>query len=536
MMTRRIALLFGLLLMLSGCKQDEFFAKNSVVYCVDSSPQSMNPQLYGSGSLASALSQQVYDRLLTLNPHTQRLEGALAQKWQISRDGLTYTFTLRPGVRFHTRPWFTPTRDFNSEDVLFSFSRLIDKEHPYHDVSGRGRYPFFDSIDFKTQISAIRKLGDLQIQFVLNKPNTAFLANLASDYAVILSAEYGAQLQSRGHPEQMDTYAIGTGPFLQQEFRIDEFIRMHGNPDYWNTPPALERLLFDYTPKPTKRLAKLLTGECQVMAYPAASQLTFIRKQSRLMLDVEGNLNTAFLAINTEKRPFNDPRVRQAIAMGINRDNLLNAVYYDSGEWANSLLPPMSWAHNPNLTEYGYDPAGARALLKEANIASGLTMNLWIPTGARPYNPDALKMAQLISSNLANIGIRVKLIQMRWPQMRMLLREGRHDAVLFGWSADTSDPENFFRPLLSCAAISTQGYNFSRWCDRQFDGLLDQASATPYLRSRIEAYQQAQTLISEQLPLIPLAHSLNIYAAWKNLHNLEQTPLGGLSFHRAFRD
>ena len=536
MMTRWIGLLLGLLLLaLTGCKQDDFFAKNSVVYCVESSPQGMNPQLYSAGSLGSALSQQIYDRLLTINPHTQRLEGALASKWQMSRDGLTYTFTLRQGVRFHAVPWFTPTRTFNSADVLFSFSRLIDEQHPFHAVSG-GRYPFFDNVNFKEQISSIRALNAQQIQFELKRPNATFLANLASDYAVILSAEYGAQLLGSGHPEQIDTLAVGTGPFLQQEFRLDEFIRMHGNPHYWDVPPTLERLLFDYTPKPTKRLAKLLTGECQVMAYPAASQLAFIRKQPNLLLDIENNLNTAFLAINTERRPFNNPLVRQAIAMGINRDNLLNAVYYDTGEWANSLLPPISWAHNPNLTEHDYDPAGARTLLKAANLPAELTMNLWIPAGAKPYNPDALKTAQLIQADLAKIGIKVTFTQMRWPQMRTQLREGRHDALLFGWSADTSDPDNFFRPLLSCGAISTQGYNFSRWCDHHFDDLLDQAAATPHLGSRIEAYQQAQSLIRDQLPLIPLAHSLNIYAAWKNLHNLEQTPLGGLSFQRAFRD
>ena len=536
MTTRKITLLFGLLLALSGCKQDDFFAKNSVVYCVESSPQSMNPQLYGSGSLGSAISQQVYDRLLTINPHTQRLEGALAQKWQMSRDGLTYTFNLRPDVHFHTLPWFSPTRALNSEDVFFSFSRLIDLKHPYHPVSSKGRYPFFDSVNFRDQIRAIRKIGDLQIEFELNKPNAAFLATLASDYAVILSAEYGAQLLRSGHPQQMDTLAVGTGPFLQQEFRGDEFIRMHSNPNYWNGVPTLERLLFDYTPKPTKRLAKLITGECQVMAYPAASQLPFIRKQPNLMLDVEGNLNTAFLAINTERRPFNDPQVRQAIAMGINRDKLLNAVYYDSGEWASSLLPPISWAHNPNVTGYEYDPAAARSMLKAAKIPMEFTMNLWVPNGARPYNPDALKTAQLIAADLSHIGIKVKITQVRWPQIRSQLHAGKHDALLFGWTADTSDPDIFFRPLLSCASISTQGYNYSRWCDRRFDELLSRASVTRHLGERIEAYQQAQSLISEQLPLIPLAHSLNIYAAWKNLHNLEQTPLGGLSFQRAFRD
>ena len=531
------ALLWGcsLCLLLAGCNQDTSRQQNGVVYCVESAPTSMNPQLYGSGTLGSSLSHQLYDCLLTVNPLSQRLEGALATQWSISRDGLTYTFTLRKGVQFHRVDWFIPSRDFNADDVLFSFNRIRYPYHPYHDISG-GRYPFFENSGFSQQIRDIRKLSDQQIQFELKAPNASFLATLASDYAVILSAEYAQQLLLSGQPEQLDLLAVGTGPFKQQEFRSNEFIRLHRNPLYWDRTATLERLAFDYTPRPTKRLAKLLTGECQVMAYPAASQLEFIREQPQLILDEESGLNTAFLALNVQKKPFTDRRVRQAIAMGINRDNLLKAVYFGTGEWASSLLPPISWAHNPNLSDYDYDPQAARALLKKAGLEAGFEMTLWVQPSAQAYNPNAQKTAQLIQSDLAKLGIQVRLVQLRWPLMQSLLQEGRHDAVIMGWSADTADPDSFFRPLLSCPADNHQGGNFSGWCQPQFDRLLAQAIGTTRMARRIAAYQQMQELVNQEVPLIPLAHSLHLYAGRKDLHNLELTPMGGLSFKRAYRD
>ena len=531
------SLLWGcsLCLLLAGCNQDTSRQQNGVVYCVESAPSSMNPQLYGSGTLGSSLSHQIYDRLLTVNPLSQRLEGALASEWTISPDGLTYTFTLRKGVQFHRVDWFTPSREFNADDVLFSFNRIRFPYHPFHDISG-GRYPFFENSGFSQQISEIRKLSPQQVQFVLKAPNAAFLAALASDYAVILSAEYAQLLLLSGKPEQLDLLAVGTGPFQQQEFRNNEFIRMHRNPLYWDQTATLERLAFDYTPRPTKRLAKLLTGECQVMAYPAASQLDYIRKQPELILDEESGLNSTFLTLNLKKKPFSDLRVRQAIAMGINRDNLLKAVYFGTGEWASSLLPPISWAHNPNITAYDYDPLAAKALLKEAGLEVGFEMTLWVQPSAQAYNPNGQKMAQLIQSDLAKLGIQVRLVQLRWPLMQSLLQEGRHDAVVMGWSADTADPDSFFRPLLGCQADTPHGGNFSGWCKPQFNRLLEQAISTTRMARRIAAYQQMQELINQDIPLIPLAHSLYLYAGRKDLHNLELTPMGGLSFKRAYRD
>ena len=521
-------------LLLAGCKENKAIETHGVVYCVDSSIGELNPQLYGSTPVGSSLSHQLYDRLLTINPMSQRLEGELAKKWNISRDGLRYTFYLQKGVAFHTVPWFKPSRTMNADDVLFSFNRILDSSHPYHAVSG-GHYPFFERVGFDEQISTLKKIDDYTIEFALKKPNAAFISDLASDFAVILSAEYANQLQQQQRQEQFDHLVVGTGPYLLGEIRSDEFVRMHANPNYWSQMPSLQRLVFDYTPKPTKRLAKLLTGECQVMANPAATQLAFIQNKVDLTLDEENNLNTAYLALNTQKSPLSDIRMRQAINAAINKENIVSAVYYTSGESTNNLLPPVSWAYNPNLPESNYDPAKARVLLQDIQPLP-TSIELLVPLGSQTYNPNPLKSAQLIQADLTQVGIDVKITQLNGYLLRKRIMTNNYDAILSGWNAETVDPDNFLRPLLTCKTKPVLSYNYSGWCSPHFERLLDEAISTNNIAKRIEAYQEAQELVAQELPVIPIAHAMNIYATRKSLHNLEQTPMGGLSFKRAYRD
>lgn len=531
-----IQCLGAVLLLLTGCTPAETVKTSGAVYCVDSFSNHLNPQILSSSPFVASLSQQVYNRLIEINPDTQRLDGALAENWSISRNGLVYTFNLRRNVSFHQTAWFTPQRTFNADDVIFSFRRIIDASHPYHAVSGT-RYPFFDNRQFSLVLQDVRKITDYQVQFILRHPDASFMATLASDYAVILSAEYGNYLQRQhGDLQDIDDMPVGTGPFQILELRPNEYLRLTRNPSYWDKTPILEQLVFDYTPRASKRLAKLFTGECQVVATPAASQLPFIRNNPRTDVDIQSNMNTTYLALNTHQKPLNDVRVRRAIAMAVNKDNLQHAVFYDTGEAASSLLPPASWAHHPNLDEYYYDPDQAKQLLKEAGYPDGLELTLWVQPIPRTYNPDASKTAQLLQGDLARIGINVRVIETRWTVMRANLKEGKHDMALLAWAADNADPDNFLRPLLSCEAMKNGGNNYSGWCNDDFDSHLDNSLATQRLSQRIFEYQRTQEMIYEHVPVIPLAHALIVSAYWQNMHNIIIPPTGGVSFKKAYRE
>lgn len=526
-------LLLSLLGLLTACKWRDNPPLEGAIYCVEGYNQSLNPQVSHPGLVVSSISAQLYNRLLRLNPVTQRLEGDLADSWQVSRDGLTYRFHLRANVPFQTTPWFAPNRLFNADDVLFSFERIINPKHPFHGVSG-GRYPFFDAQEMSKLIRRVNRLSDQEVSFELWQPDAGFLASLASDYAVILSAEYGDQLIARRARAQMDTLPVGTGPFALLAYQPDEYLKLVRHPSYWEGEPPLERVVFDFSPSASRRVAKLLTGECQVAAFPAASQIDFIAQQTPLKLDIQTNLNTSFLAINTDKAPFNQLKVRQALAMAINRRKLLDAIFYDSADEADSLLPPSSWAHNPNLTPHPFDPAQARRLLAEAGYPDGFNMSLWVPPISRAYNPDPLKTAQLIQSDLKDVGIRLRIVQLKPYQMQRRLVRRQQDAVLQSWVANTMDPDNFYRPLLSCQAKQSNANNFSSWCNPHFDLLLDKAIATNRLADRITDYHLAETLIKQDVPLIPLAHALTIHAFRPQLRQLQVDPMGGVAFKQAY--
>ncbi|PSJ47330.1 ABC transporter substrate-binding protein [Zobellella endophytica] len=522
-------------MLLAGCDSGtRQLARESLLYCVEGAPLTFNPQLVTSTVTLDATAHQLYDRLLDLDPNNQQPVPALAINWQRSEDGLRYRFTLRPGVSFHHTDWFSPGRPLTAEDVVFTFKRLTDPDHPYHPVSG-GRYPFFDSIGWAELIREVRAFGDNEVEFILSRPDASFLANLATDYAVILSAEYGRQLLDQGSPQLLDQQPVGTGPFKLAQYRTDEFIRYHRHPEYWRGSARLNQLIFDITPKSSKRLAKLLTGECDVMAYPGASQLSVITRHSGLELAQATGMSVSVLALNTEKPPFNDIRVRKAIGLALSREDILHAVYFDIGSLAESLLPPVSWGYHPNLLAPLPDIDRARWLLEQAGVAEGFAMTLLVPAGASTFNPDGLKTGQLIQRQLSELGIRVRLLSLEEQVLRRDLREGGQDAVLTGWSADTPDPDHLLRNLLGCQAVAT-GTNTSRWCHPLFERQLEQALAAPSLAERIRHYHLAQELAYQDLPLIPLIHSLKLQAYRSQVKGLRLPPFGGVAFHQAYKE
>lgn len=258
-------LLLGLLVLVSGCQKRDEASKTGLIYCAEGAPRTFNPQLANSDATLDASARPIYDRLLEVNANTLGIEGGLATRWQSSEDGLSYTLTLRKGVTFHRTPWFSPTRHFNADDVLFTWQRLLDEHHPFHAVSG-GEYPYFYSLGLGNLIKRVYKKGPYEVVFELNRPDASFLATLASDYAIVLSAEYGEQMLKAGTPALLDSRPIGTGPFSFKEYRHNEFVRYLRHPGYWGGEARMEQLIYDITPKSSKRLAEgvLITSHSPV--------------------------------------------------------------------------------------------------------------------------------------------------------------------------------------------------------------------------------------------------------------------------------
>ncbi len=268
-------------LVLAGCgllsAGGALAASDALVYCTVASPESFNPQLSSSGPTFIATSQVLYNRLVTLRESDKTPAPSLATEWSVSPDGKTYTFTLRQGVKFNSNKYFTPTRDFNAEDVVFTVMRQKDPANPYHKVSG-GNYEYFTDMGLDKLITKVEAVDEHHVRFTLSQPNAAFVADWAMDFASILSAEYADAMLKKGTPEYVDNWPIGTGPFALQQYKQDSLIRYIANPHYWQGEVASKHLIFSITPDPQTRLAKLKTNECQIIPAPLPEQRRTTRK------------------------------------------------------------------------------------------------------------------------------------------------------------------------------------------------------------------------------------------------------------------
>jgi len=511
---------------LNSAQHDEL-----LVFCSEGSPDSFNPQLVSSGTSYDATAHTIYNQLVTYTPGTTEIAPALAESWQISEDGTRYRFKLRENVPFHGNETFTPTRSLNADDVIFSFNRQRLSEHPYHSISG-GRYPYFYSQGLDQLIIDINKVNEHQVEFVLSRPESPFLAILATPFASILSEEYAEILQTLQHPEWIDSKPIGTGPFRLKRYEPDSHIRYEAFQDYFAGPPKIRDLVYSITPDAAMRFARFSAGECDIMSNPLPVHLRIARQNQLNILEIPG-LNVAYWAFNVEKPPFHDVKVRQALSMAINREAILKAVYDRQAQIATSPIPPTSWAYNKQVTRVRYNTQQAKQLLAEAGYENGFTIDIWAMPIQRAYNPNARKMAEMMQQDLEKIGVKVRIVSYEWGTFLARVAQGLHHSVLLGWNADNGDPSNFLNPLLSCASARS-GNNYAQWCHPEFDRLILNASQSSDIEQRKEYYQQAQALFKEQAPWLTIAHANKSLLTQPRVKGLVISPVGNVEFDKVY--
>jgi len=503
-------------------------AKKTFVYCSEGSPSTFNPQMGTDGPTINASSKMLYNRLVTFERGSTKVVPSLATKWSSSKDGLTFTFELRKGVKFHSTKTFTPSRDFNADDVLFSFNRQRLMDHPFHKVNG-GTYEYFKSMDMGTIIKDVVKLDPYKVKFVLSRPEAPFLANLAMDFASILSKEYADQLLKAKTPEQLAIQPVGTGPYVFQRYQKDNLIRYTKNSNYFDGPPKVDRVVFAITPDPHVRFQKLKTGECHFIAEPSPVDLAEMKKHKAINVLEQPGLNVGYLAMNVEKPPLNNKKVRQAIHHAMNRGSYIEAIYKGNAKVAKNPIPPTMWSYEKGLKEYDFNISKAKDLLKEAGFEKGFKLELWTLPVSRPYNPNGKKMGELIQADLKKVGVNVKLVTYDWPTYLAKARKGEHQLIQLGWTGDNGDPDNFLNVLLGCSGVKA-GSNVARWCNKNFESLVGKAKTTTDVKARTKLYKQAQKVFKEEVPWVTLAHATVFKAMSKKVKGYKLSPFGTEDF------
>ncbi|KPA97291.1 ABC transporter substrate-binding protein [Pseudomonas asplenii] len=502
---------------------------STLVYCSEASPAGFDPSQYTSGTDFDASAETVFNRLTQFKRGGTEVEPGLATRWEVSPDGLAYTFHLRQGVKFHTTDYFTPSRDFNADDVLFTFNRLLDKNMPFRKAYP-SESPYFTDMGLDTTIRNIEKLDEQTVRFNLNNVDAAFVQNLAMSFASIQSAEYADKLLKEGKAEELNQKPVGTGPFVFKRYQKDAQIRYSANKAYWKPEDVkLDNLVFAITPDAAARLQKLKAGECQVSGYPRPADIEVMKQDPNLQVLQQAGFNLGFLAYNVTHKPLDQLKVRQALDMAIDKPAIIKAVYQGAGQLAQNALPPAQWSFDPNIKDAPYDPTRAKALLKEAGVAPGTRIDLWAMTVQRASNPNARMSAQMIQQDWAKVGIKANIVSYEWGEYIKRAKNGEHDAMIYGWTGDNGDPDNWLGVLYSCAAV--KGSNYAKWCDPDYDKLVQKAKLSSNRDERVKLYQQAQKILKEQVPITPIANSTVFQPLRKEVRDFRISPFGLTPFY-----
>jgi peptide/nickel transport system substrate-binding protein len=466
----------------------------------------------------------LFDTLVGFKRGSTEIEPSLATSWTTSDDKLTWTFLLREGVTFHDGS------PLDAEAVVFSFERQRDPAHPARRATSSFSY-YHDN--FKS-LEKVEAADAHTVRFTLREPYAPFLAALALFNCGIVSPRAFA---SEGKDEEgryrynFAQKPVGSGPFAFESWEKDAHITLRANKGYWGGAPHLEKLIFKVVTDPHTRLKELESGSIHGMLNPGLKDLESIQRNPDLRLLGSPGINVCYLAMHTGKKPFDDVRVRQAVAFAIDKRRIIAAAYDGIAKPAVSMCPETMAGHHSALLDRKRDVARAKRLLAEAGCADGFETTLWYPNTQRTYLPNPGNTAIQIEQDLKEVGIRAKPVKLELSALLDATKNGQHDLCILGWMADIFDPDNFLYVLLDKEnAVEGIANNLSFYKGDRVHELLKGAQQTYDWHVRERLYHEAQEILHDEVPTVPLATVPDFRALRKDVRGYSIYPAGGEYF------
>jgi len=470
----------------------------------------------------------IFEALVFYADESTALEPGLAESWDISPDGKTYTFHLRKGIQFHDG---TP---FNADSVVFSIGRMMKERNvKFHgkgwEIPAQERPPeYWVSMEMDKTVGSIEAVDEYTVVFNLKRVEAPFMANMGMDFADIISPTAFMK-----NPKEFIRNPVGTGPFKFVKWVKDDRIILVKNENYWDKSggPYLDKVIFRSIPENSVRFLELKTGNIHICQFPNPADIELAKKDSNLILPTQPGMNIGYLSFNHTKEPWkSNMKLRKAIAHSIDRKAIVDNIYQGMGQTAKNPIPPTMWGYNQNVPGFKYDPELAKKLLSDAGYPDGNGLGeitLWSMPVPRPYNPDGRKIGEAMAADLAKVGIKAKIVTFEWGTYLKRQREQPADMDLFqlGWTGDNGDPDNFLAVLfdgLASSSIRTQ------WHNEKYHELMVNGRQTVDQAKRTKIYEEALQLIYDECPVISIAHSTVIWPAQKNVTNFKLHPTGSV--------
>ncbi|MBD1380503.1 ABC transporter substrate-binding protein [Metabacillus arenae] len=495
----------------NGASSDEKEStKDTLVFGRGGDSTSLDPITTTEGE-AFKVTENIFETLVQYGDQDTTLNPGLAEKWDISEDGLTYTFHLRQGVKFHD------STDFNAEAVVFNFERWMngnENEFPYYTMFG----------GYKGEeghvIKEVNAVDEYTVEFVLTRPQAPFLKNLAMSPFGIASPSAVEK-----HGDKFRENPVGTGPFKFVEWKQNDRIVLEKNEEYWlKDYPKLKQVIFRVIPENSARLNALTNGEIDLMDGVNNSDEESIASNSKLQIFERPSMNVGYLGFTVNREPFDNKLVRQALSHAIDKQAIIDAFYGGKAEPAKNAMPPSIEGYNDEIEPYPYDLEKAKELLAEAGYPDGFTMDLWAMPVARPYMPEGMKIAEVIQESFSQIGVKAEIQSVDWATYLDKAAKGEFDAFLLGWTGDNGDADNFLYTLLDKDSIGSN--NYSHFSNEELHKVLIEAQTETDQAKRNELYKQAQEIIHEEAPWVPLVHSTPLVAGSADIVNYLPHPTG----------
>ena len=427
------------------------------------------------------------------------IEPCLATSWTVSPDGKTWRFHLRHGVTFQDR---TP---FNADAVKFNFDRWRLKDNPWHKLlQGNLEYSYYESQfgGFPGAIKDVKVLASDEVEFDLSRPVAPMLTNLAMP-----AFGFSSPTAMKKAGEDYFRQPIGTGPYQVTEWQKDDHITLTAYPGYWGDKPKIQTIIFRDIPDAATSMLALQKGDLDGWEYPRPDDMAALESDSNLTVYHQPPNNLLYLAINTQKPPFDNVLVRRAANEAIDANAIIRNFFDPSAKVAEDFLPLAVWPH-PSKTMYPYNPADARRLLAQAGFPHGFNTTLWYMTLPRPYVAEPQRVAEAIQADLRAVGINATLQAFEWGPYLDKTERGEHSLALSGWTGDNGDPDNFLYSLLDKdSAIPPGAQNVCFWKDEDFHRLMMAAQGTMDKSKRAQYYLQALKIVHDQAPTVPLVHT-----------------------------
>jgi len=461
-------------------------------------PKNLHNQI-DSGTEGCMVEVNIQDSLLNIDANGNIIPG-LAKDLPERPDDVTYIFHLREGVKFHDGT------DFDADDVLYTFDRLLGK------IEGQQST---QATRFQGHIESVEALDKYTVKITLQAPWEDLLILMASDkYMDIMSREAVEELGDDYGLEGM--VAVGTGPFKVKEWVKGDHITIARNEDYWGEPPYLDEIVYKAIPEESTRLISFLTGETDLMLEPPLKDIEELTKDPKVRVESCDSGDKKMFFVNTTKPPFDDKKVRQAIFYAIDRQAVMDVVYYGWAPKGQGIFPPWHYAWDPQDDWYPYDPDKAKEMLAEAGYTEDNPLEFEIVTTSATEYVD---ISTVIQAQLAEIGVNVTVNSMdkpawtakTWPKGDPRTANPGFEASVYRLKYVAATTNYSWRSHHSGGALDLFGYNQpGGYQHPEVEELLDKARHEPSQEERIKLNREISDLITDDAVSLALGWLKNV--------------------------